>query len=167
MRNNTQSITLLTDPTFRANLICPLCEERPESMTPEELKHFMQRFDAMFNTPDINIADEIFAPSFISHQPMGLQFNLADFKPYVQSFYVAFPDMRQEIKDTVLAADKFVLRVMYYGTHKGDFMGVPGTGRSISLSGTGVFRLEGNQVVENWADLDIFGVYQQVIAPAK
>lgn len=136
-------------------------------MTPDELKHFIDRFNALFNTPDIDISDEIFAPNFITHQPMGLQFDRPSFKTYVAGFYVAFPDMRQEVEDYVLGTDKFVLRVKYYGTHKGDFMGVPATGRSISLSGMGMFRFEGNAVVENWADLDIFGVYQQVTAPAK
>jgi hypothetical protein len=70
-------------------------------MSPEELKHFRQRFDAMFNTPDINIADEILAPNLRTEQPMGLEFNdLPSFKAYAQSLYVAFPDVRQEIYDS-------------------------------------------------------------------
>jgi predicted ester cyclase len=137
-------------------------------MSPEELKHFMQRFDAMFNTPDINIADEIFTPDFRTDQPMGLTFtDLPSFKAYVQSFYVAFPDLRQETYDSILTADKFVLRVSYFGTHKGEFMGVPATGRSVVMPGTGIFRFKGTKAVENWAQYDIFRVYQQITAPAK
>ena len=137
-------------------------------MSPEELKHFIQRFDAMFNTPDINIADEIFAPHFRTDQPMGLKFNdLASFKAYVQGFYISFPDMRQETYDSILTADKFVLRVCYFGTHQGDFMGVPATGRKVVMPGIGIFRFEGNKVVENWAQYDVFAVYQTVTAPAK
>jgi len=137
-------------------------------MSPEELKHFMQRFDAMFNTPDINIADEIFAPNFRTDQPMGLEFtDLASFKAYVQSFYVSFPDLRQETYDSILMGDKFVLRVCYFGTHKGEFLGLPATGRSIKMPGIGIFRTEGNKAVENWAQYDIFAVYQQLTTPAK
>ena len=67
-------------------------------MSPEEFEHFGQRWDAMFNTPDIDIADEILAPNFRTDQPLGLEFNdLASFKAYVQSLCVAFPDLRQEI----------------------------------------------------------------------
>ena len=40
-----------------------------------ELQHFAQRFDAMFNTPDIDVADEILAPNFRTDQPLGLEFN--------------------------------------------------------------------------------------------
>ena len=50
-------------------------------MSPEELEHFAQRWDAMFNTPDIDIADEIFAPNFRTDQPLGLEFkDLPSFK---------------------------------------------------------------------------------------
>ncbi|MBA3874011.1 MAG: ester cyclase [Anaerolineae bacterium] len=137
-------------------------------MTPDELKHFVERFDAMFNTPDINIADEIFTPNFRTDQPMGLEFkDLASFKSFVQGFYVSFPDMRQETYDSILTADKFVLRVCYFGTHKGDFMGVPATGRKVVMPGMGIFRFEGTKAAENWAMYDIFSVYQQVTAPAK
>ena len=137
-------------------------------MTPDELKHFIERFDAMFNTPDINIADEIFAPNLRTDQPMGLEFkDLPSFKAYVQSFYVPFPDLRQETYDSFFMGDKFVLRVCYFGTHKGEFMGVPATGRSVVMPGIGIFRFEGNKAVENWAQYDLFSMYQQLTGPAK
>ena len=136
-------------------------------MSPEELEHFAQRWDAMFNTPDIDIADEIFAPNLRTDQPLGLEFkDLPSFKAYVQSFYVAFPDLREEIYDSFLMGDKAVLRVCYFGTHKGEFLGVPATGRSIKMPGIGIFRFEGGKAVENWAQFDIFAVYQQLTAPA-
>ena len=93
-------------------------------MSPEELEHFAQRWDAMFNTPDIDIADEILAPNFRTDQPLGLEFKeLPSFKAYVQSFYVAFPDLREEIYDSFLMGDKAVLRVCYFGTQKANFWG--------------------------------------------
>jgi predicted ester cyclase len=136
-------------------------------MSPEELQHFAQRFDAMFNTPDIDIADVILAPNFRTDQPLGLEFkDLPSFKAYVQSLYVAFPDLRQEIYDSFLMGDKAVLRVGYFGTHKGEFLGVPATGRSITMPGIGIFRFEGGKAVENWAQYDLFAVYQRLTAPA-
>jgi len=121
----------------------------------------------MFNTPDIDIADVILAPTFRTDQPLGLEFNdLASFKAYVQSLWVAFPDLRQEIYDSFLMGDKAVLRVGYFGTHKGEFLGVPATGRSITMPGIGIFRFEGGKAVENWAQYDLFAVYQQLTASA-
>jgi predicted ester cyclase len=75
--------------------------------------------------------------------------------------------MRQETYDSILTGDKFVLRVCYFGTHKGEFMGVPATGRKVVMPGIGIFRVENGKAVENWAMYDIFSVYQQVTAPAK
>jgi len=70
-------------------------------MSPEELEHFAQRWDAMFNTPDIDIADEIFAPNLRTDQQLGLEIkDLPSFKAYVQSISVAFPDLREEIYDS-------------------------------------------------------------------
>jgi predicted ester cyclase len=136
-------------------------------MSPEELEHFKERFDAMFNTPDIDIADEIFAPDFRTDQPMGLEFtDLPSFKAYAQGLYVSFPDLRQEIYDSVEKDDVLVLRVCYFGTHQGEFLGVPATQRSIKMPGIGIFRFEGGKAVENWAQYDIFSVYQQLTAPA-
>ncbi len=137
-------------------------------MTPEELKHFIKRFDDMFNTPDLSIADEIFSPNLRTDQPMGLEFkDLASFVAYVKGFYLAFPDMHQETLDSFMAGDKFVLRVVYTGTHEGDFLGIPATGRKIVMPGMGIFRFEGTKAVENWAMYDVFAVYQQLSAPAK
>lgn len=139
-------------------------EERYQSMTPDELKHFIARFDALFNTPNIDIVDEIFAPEFKTEQPMGLSFDRAGFKSYLQSFYVAFPDLRQEVYDSIITGDKFVLRVCYFATHQGEFLGVPATGRKVVMPGIGIFRFVGNKVVENWAQYDVIRVYQTVTA---
>ena len=87
-------------------------------------------------------------------------------KAYVQSLCVAFPDLRQEIYDSFLMGDKAVLRVGYFGTHKGEFLGVPATGRSITMPGIGIFRFEGGKAVEIWAQYDLFAVYQRLTAPA-
>jgi steroid delta-isomerase-like uncharacterized protein len=134
-------------------------------MSPEELEHFVQRFDAMFNSPDLSIADEIFAPDLRTDQPMGLEFtDLASFKAYVESFYVSFPDLHQEVYDSFQTGDRCVLRVGYFGTHQGEFLGVPATGRRVTMPGIGIFRFEGGKAVENWAQYDVFAVYQQLTA---
>ena len=50
----------------------------------------------------------------------------------------------------------------YRGTHKRDFLGIPATYREITMSGISIFRIENDLVVENWTELDIFGVIQQM-----
>ena len=127
-------------------------------MSTEQLKIFIQRFDDMFNRPDISIADEIFAPHFVARVPLMPPLNRSNFKGFWQSFYAAFPDFRQDIRDYIMTTDRLVLRVICSGTHQGDFLGIPATGRPITIPGICIFRVENQMVVENWTELDIFGV---------
>ena len=131
-------------------------------MSTEEIKRFIQRFDDMFNKPDIRIADEIFAPHFVAHLPLAPILDLPNIKSFVQGFYAAFPDFRQEVNDSIVTSNRLVLRVTYYGTHMGDFMGIPATGRTVTMPGIGIFHIENGLIVENWAEIDVFGVMHQV-----
>ena len=131
-------------------------------MNTEEINRFVQRFTEMFNKPDIDIADEIFAPNFLAHLPLAPILDLPNFKSFVQGFYDAIPDFWQEVNDSILAGDRLVLRVTYHGTHRGDFMGISPTGREMTMPGIGIFRIENGLIVENWAEIDVFGVLQQV-----
>ena len=128
----------------------------------ESVCRFIDRFDDMFNTPDIHIADEIFEHHFISHVPMMPVLDLISFKAFLQSFYDAFPDFRIEIDDRIVTTDRIVLRVRYYGTHKGDFLGIPATGLEIEAQGISIFRIESDCVVESWIELDVFSIIQQI-----
>ena len=133
-------------------------------MPTEQIKIFIQRFDNMFNTPDLSIADEIFAPHFVAHFPLTPNLNVSDFKNFMQGFYAAFPNFRQEVHDSILTNARLVLRVTYYGTHEGDFMGIAATGREVTMHGISIFQIEKGLIVENWAEIDVFGVVQQISA---
>src|SRR6185369_13239179 len=76
-------------------------QEGDPQMPNEPIKLFIQRFDNMFNTPDLSIADELFAPHFIAHFPLTPRMNLSNFKNFMHGFYAAFPDFRQEIHDSI------------------------------------------------------------------
>jgi len=123
---------------------------------------FISRFDDMFNKPNIDIADEIFAPHFQAHFPLMPTLELAAFKNFIKSFYDAFPDFMMQICDTILTDDRLVFRVAYFGSHKGNFMGIPATGYEIMIPGIIIFRIEEGIVVENWTEIDILGAIQQM-----
>ena len=143
---------------------CLSIQEGEPQMPNELIKLFIQRFDNMFNIPDLSIADELFAPHFIAHFPLTPRMNLSNFKNFMQGFYAAFPDFRQEVHDSILTNARLVLRVTYYGTHQGDFMGIPATGREVTMHGISIFQIENGLIVENWTEIDVFGVVQQISA---
>jgi steroid delta-isomerase-like uncharacterized protein len=128
------------------------------------VQQFVQQFDAVFNKPDLNIIDEIFLPDFKWH-PAGMpDMDRAGLKGFCAMCYEAFPDLRQEVLDVIATDDRLVMRVIYRGTHKGTFQGIPATGRAVQMAGTGIFRLVDGKGAENWVILDMFSLMQQISA---
>jgi predicted ester cyclase len=131
-------------------------------MSTEQMQHIIKCFDAMFNIPDLSIAEGIFAPHFVAHTPMMLILNRSSFTGFIGGFYDAFSDFIMEINDRIVTDDRLVLRVTYYGTHNGNFVGIAGTGRLITMPAICIFRIENDQVVENWMEIDVFDAIRQI-----
>ena len=133
-------------------------------MSNDQISVFIRHFDDMFNKPDMRIADEIFAQHFKAHFPLTPTLNRTNFKNFIDGFYEAFPDFMMQICDTVLTDNRLVLRVTYFGSHRGNFMRIPATGCEIMMPGIIIFRIEDGLVVENWTEVDMLGVVQQISA---
>ncbi len=132
-------------------------------ITEEAAMAFAERFDAMFNEPNIDIADEIFAEDFVSHLPLAPELDREGFKAYVDSFRAGASDTTQQTNQVIVADDRLVLEVTYTGTHDGVLFGVPATGNPIEMNGIGIFRFnEEGLAVENWAVIDLANVYAQI-----
>lgn len=74
----------------------------------------------------------------------------------------AFHDLHLEIETIAAYHDKVAVRLLYSGTHQGEFMGVPGTGQVYHWTGTITDRIEEGKIVERWTNTDRFTLYQQV-----
>ena len=74
----------------------------------------------------------------------------------------AFPDFKATIDDLVAEGDKVVIRQTWTGTHKGEFMGVPPTGKSVSFGVIDILRIAGGKVVEHWGLMDSMSLMQQL-----
>ncbi|MBK8026160.1 MAG: ester cyclase [Chloroflexi bacterium] len=80
----------------------------------------------------------------------------------LSSYFSAFPDLQSTIEDVTGERDLVVCRVKLSGTHQGDFMGAPPTGKPISVSAMYVFRLADKQIVERWEWVDRMGIRTQL-----
>lgn len=141
----------------------------PGGLTEAVAANFVERFDAFFNTPDFEIADEIFAENFQSHLPLAPQLDRQGFKDYVASFYVPFPDIRQTTNKVLISGDHLIVHVTYTGTSEGAFFGVEPTGGQWAMNGIGIFKFENGLAVENWAVIDLGELFLQtgvVVPPA-
>ena len=74
----------------------------------------------------------------------------------------AFPDLRIEVEEQVGEAGIVVSCLSGSGTHRGEFMGIPATGRATTTNGVDFFRLEGGRQAEHWGGPDMASFLQQL-----
>ena len=108
--------------------------------------------------------DEVLAPDYVFHDPADPQMppGPAGAKAMAAGFRAAFQDMRPVEEDYVAGGDKVVYRWRVRATHRGDFAGVPPTGREVEFSGIEIVRLAGGRIVEHWDEIDALGLLRQL-----
>jgi len=120
-------------------------------------------YDEILNKGRIELFDEICAPDFVKHgmQP-GSTFGIEGSKRSILMLRNAFPDIIYTVEDMFGEEDKLVARWSAKGTHKGDFMGIPPTGKQVYFTGVEIIRHKDGLAVEEWEELDIAGLMQQL-----
>jgi steroid delta-isomerase-like uncharacterized protein len=74
----------------------------------------------------------------------------------------AFPDLEAEIDDVVAAGDRVAVRLTFRGTHAGEFLGIPATGRTIHYVSHEFYRVDDGLVVEEWICSDMASLFRQL-----
>lgn len=112
----------------------------------------------------VEVIDELFAPDLTDHMPPGYEefAGREGMKNLVRMFDAAFPDMQATTEDVIVERDKVVNRWSWRGTHQGDFMGTPATGKQATMTGIEIFRLADGKIVERWVEADMLGFMQQL-----
>ena len=77
-------------------------------------------------------------------------------------FRQAFPDSYSAIEVMIAEGDKVATRKTFYGTHQGEFMGIPPTGRQVSIALIDIVRVADGKVMEHWSMGDSLGMMQQL-----
>ena len=131
----------------------------------EENKAILRRlFEEFASKGDESVVDELFARDFVDHNPQGP--NIPPGPEGVKQLFAgrraAFPDMIVTVEDQVAEGDIVVNRLTVTGTHQGEFMGIPATGKSISMGAIGIFRIEDGKIAERWGQSDLIGMMQQL-----
>ena len=137
-------------------------------MSSEESKTLGRRIVEALNSGNLTTIDEVLAPGYVDRTPFpGSTPDRDGFKQGLTKFRAAFPDFRYTIDDEIVAGDKLVHRLTGRGTQKGEFQGVPATGKQATWSEIHIGRLVNGKVVEHWGLLDQLGMLQQLgLAPA-
>jgi steroid delta-isomerase-like uncharacterized protein len=132
-------------------------------MSAEQNKALIRRYREIHNSGNLDALREIVAENLISHNGLpGLPPGLEGGKMAHQFFHNAFPDTQVTTDDLIAEGDKVVERFTARFTHKGEFMGIPATGKSCAVTGMSVFRIANGKIVEHWGENDGLGLLQQL-----
>ena len=132
-------------------------------MSRENVAAMHRIYDEVLNSGNFDVADELIAADAISHEvPREYPSGLEGWKGYFADFRTAFPDLHFTIEETIDDGDKVVCRCTMQGTHQGEFMGIPATGKKVSISGMDIAHFAGGKAVEHWANYDELGMMQQL-----
>jgi steroid delta-isomerase-like uncharacterized protein len=141
-------------------------------MSIEENKALARRWCEAFNTQNWAAIVAITAPDFVQHgAPPGIAADLAGHQQLMMAFWTAFPDAHQVNDELIAEGDKVVERYTVRGTHQGAFLGLPPTGKQVSVRALGIDRIKDGKIVETWISMDTLGLLQQLgalpqLAPA-
>ena len=133
-------------------------------MSAEENKALIRRFfEEGLSAGNLAIVEELASPDLVVHGlAPGLPPGLAGFKQLLGMFRAGFPDYHDTVEELLAEGDKVVARWRFHGSHRGDFLGVPPSGRQVTTTGISLFRLAGGQIVEDWTQIDLLGLLQQL-----
>ena len=130
----------------------------------EENKNLVRLiYEEILNKKNLDAIDQVFAGDMLFRAP-----NLPEtrggeaHKQLVAAIHKAFPDISYTVQDVIAEGDKVVTRKTFSGTHKGDFMGVPPTGKKGEIGVIDIFCIANGRIAEHWMEGDNLGLMQQL-----
>jgi predicted ester cyclase len=136
---------------------------------PNDIRQLSRRwFQQAWNQRDDNILPELIAED-------ALIYGLAEdgrtlrgpgqFDRFRRAFLAAIPDLRVLVEDVLAEGDKSIIRLSFSGTHQGDGLGMPPTGRTFRSTAIVILRWRGARIVEAWNEFDAAGMLRQLTSP--
>ena len=135
----------------------------------EENKALIRRFvSEVINKANIDAIDEFASSNFIELDPLpGQEHGRDGLKQKISTMLDAFPGQQWVIQEQIAEGDRLVERWTFTGTHKGEFRGIPPTGKEVSVSGISIARISDGKIAEGWTNFDAMGLMVQLgVVPA-
>jgi steroid delta-isomerase-like uncharacterized protein len=130
----------------------------------EQNKQLVHQFFEALDRYDTEMVDQLLSSTnysfhFSGMPPMDWNTNKEQF---LAPFNKAFPDLRRNIVDMVAEGDKVAVSINVTGTYKGEFQGIPATGKHVSFTAMDILTIIDGKITEEWATADMMGLMQQI-----
>jgi len=126
--------------------------------------HIVRRFiEEVLNQGRIDGAGEFFWEDVVEQVPLpGQGPGLQGLKDVLRGLRAAFPDMHWSIEEQLADGDRVLTRFTWTGTHRGEFFGVPATGRPVNVWGMVIDRLQDGKIKETRILMGTLGLMMQL-----
>lgn len=116
--------------------------------------------DEVINNGDFSVLTELVQPDYIYRSPDQELEGPEALKGLLAAYRVAFPDLNVSIDDLVNGGEKVAISITLTGTHQGDLMGIPATGKPVNLQGMILSHFRDGRIVEEFEILDMLAMFQ-------
>jgi steroid delta-isomerase-like uncharacterized protein len=124
----------------------------------------VRRWFEAVNGHDVDAAADLVAPDMVNHSSSGQ--GREGIRAELSYWLAAFPDATVPLEDVIVEGDRVAVRHRLVGTHAGEFMGIAGTGRRVSVQEMDIFRVQDGRIVESWSAPDLHGMLSQISGEA-
>jgi steroid delta-isomerase-like uncharacterized protein len=134
-------------------------------MSTEQNKASAHQFiEEVLNQGNMSRINDLLAPDFVEHEemPPGVPRDREGVTLLMTMLRSAFPDFKATIDDMIAEGDKVVVRMTWTGTQQGEFMGMPPSGKPMSIGVIDIFRMEKGKLVEHWGLSDTMSMMEQL-----
>lgn len=132
-------------------------------MSIEGNKNIVRRYQEIYNNNDLDrltevVSEDLLTPKILPGIPHGLE----GAKAAHRIMLAGFPDYQTVIEDMIAEGEKVAARIKMTGTHTGEFMGIPATGKQVEFTGIYVVRIANDKIVEHWGEEDSVSLLGQL-----
>lgn len=133
-------------------------------MSPDEMRRFAaERVEVLFNRGELDRVEEFVTDDFVNHEAWpGEDPGPEGFRLRLRRLRGAFPDMHMRVLECVAEGDLVAYRAVLSGTHTGELLGMPPTGRRFEAAQMHMLRLRDGRTSEHWATRDDLGMLTQL-----
>jgi steroid delta-isomerase-like uncharacterized protein len=119
-------------------------------------------YDAM-GKGDFDALAALMADDMVEHEALpGVEPNKDGVLQFFKMLRAAFPDLTMTAHDMVAEGDRVFVRLTMSGTHRGEFMGMPATGRKIAVPMADFLRVQDGKLAEHWGVTDVAAMMEQL-----
>jgi steroid delta-isomerase-like uncharacterized protein len=132
-------------------------------MSSESSALLVQRMYAALDAGDLAAVPELFDPAWRNDDPtMPAMAGHDGARQLFSLLKTAFPDFHTTVDQVLVEGDQAAARLTHTATHHGPFMGIPPTGRTATITATGIFRIQDGRLIENHVIFDALGLLRQL-----